>query len=148
MDFVERYLDAGAKAMITKYVNKWWEQKLVWRGIAFLTKHGADQKVDYVHAYELIFRAERSCPKRKLHLQDVLKRRDPRFLPLLRKMSTTEKWRAKYSRRKVSNKCIKAEVEAAITVLEALDGQPVSRPDGGVPPAPGMRAPPAAPPMK
>ena len=121
MDFVERYLDAGAKAMLTRFVNTWWERSTVWRAIAFLTKHSAEDKVDYPHAYELVFRHEVSCGKRKRHLQDVLTRKDPAFLPLMRKIAATPIWGPKHSRRRVANKCIEAEAKAAITVLEAMD---------------------------
>ncbi len=133
MDFVERYLDAGAKTMLTRYANTWWERKNVWRAIAFLTKLNAADKVNYPHAYELVFRHEPSCAKRKQHLQDVLRRKDPAFLPLMRMIVATPVWNAKYSRRKVLNQCIDAEAKAAVTVLEALDTEgkypePVARP--------------------
>ncbi len=121
MDFVERYLDAGAKTMLTRFTNTWWERKTVWRAIAFLTKHNAADQVNYPHAYELVFRHETSCAKRKQHMKDVLSRKDPSFLPLMRKIVATPLWKAKYSRRGVANKCIEAEAKAAILVLEALD---------------------------
>ncbi len=121
MEFVERYLDAGAAKMLSKFANTWWERDLVWRAIEFLIRHNAASKVDFVHAYELVFRNERSCEKRKQYLQDVVKRRDPRFLPLLRKILKTRTWKQKYSRHWVQNGCIEAEVKAAITVLEGLE---------------------------
>jgi hypothetical protein len=121
MDFVERYLDAGAKKMLTRFVNHWWERKTVWRAIAFLTKHNAADGVNYPHAYELVFRHETSCAKRKQHLKDVVSRKDPSFLPLLRKIVATPLWRAKYSRRGVANKCIQKEAKKAIELLEPLD---------------------------
>jgi len=137
MDFVERYLDAGAKAMLTKFVNAWWERSTVWRAIAFLTKHNVAEGVDYPHAYELVFRHEASCGKRKQHLKDVLSRKDPAFLPLMRKIVATPAWGAKYSRRRVANKCIEAEAKAAITVLEAMDTDGRYRAlDAGVPQRP------------
>jgi tetratricopeptide (TPR) repeat protein len=122
MEFVERYLDAGAADMLTRFVNQWWERELVWRAIEFLIRKNAAQGVDYVHAYELVFRDEASCAKRKEYLQDVVKRRDPKFLPLLRKILATPRWRQKYSRTWVFNRCIRDEVKAAITVLEGLEG--------------------------
>jgi hypothetical protein len=127
MEFVERYLDAGAAGMLTKYTNTWWERELVWRTIEFLMRHNAAAKVDFVHAYELVFRHEKSCEKRKQFLQDVVKRRDPKFLPLLRKILKTSVWKQKYSRHWVRNACIENEVKAAITVLEGLDPAPMRR---------------------
>jgi hypothetical protein len=148
MDFVERYLDAGAKAMLTRFVNTWWERSTVWRAIAFLTKHSAADKVDYPHAYELVFRHEVSCSKRKRHLKDVLTRKDPSFLPLMRKIATTPIWGPKHSRRRVANKCIEPEAKAAVTVLEAIDTEGKYKAvDAGVSP-PGMKAKPAMKPKR
>ncbi|MFH2007323.1 MAG: serine/threonine-protein kinase [bacterium] len=131
MEFVERYLDAGAGEMLTQFVNKWWERPLVWQAITFLLKHNVAASVDFVHAYELLFRHERSCAKRIQYLKDLIARRDARFLPLLKTISTTKVWRAKYARHGVSNQCIEAEVKAAITVLEALRDQGSTPPTQG-----------------
>jgi hypothetical protein len=148
MEFVERYLDAGAKAMLTRFVNTWWEHSTVWRAIAFLTKHNAADQVDYPHAYELVLRHEASCARRKQHIKEVLARKDPAFLPLLRKIVDTPLWSARYSRKRVANKCIEAEAKAAITVLQALDPDGKYAPkDAGVP-APGMKAGPRKAPRK
>jgi len=148
MDFVERHLDAGAKAMLTRFVNEWWERTIVWRAIAFLTKHSAADQVDYPHAYELVFRHEISCSKRKRHLKDVLTRRDPSFLPLLRKIVSTPQWGPKHGRRRVANKCIAAEAQAAVTVLEAIDTEGKYRVvDAGITP-PTMGTTPRKAPMK
>ncbi|MDY0000045.1 MAG: serine/threonine-protein kinase [Polyangia bacterium] len=133
MEFVERYLDAGAAGMLTGYVNSWWERDLVWRVIEFLMRHNASDKVDFVHAYELVFRNEKSCDKRREYVQDIIKRKDPKFLPLLGQIMTTNAWKGKYSRYMVDNKCIRQEVQAAITLLEALQGEDMApRPSEGV----------------
>lgn len=133
MDFVERYLDEGAADMLKRYVNEWWEHDLVWRAIAVLLKHGVADGVDYVHAYDLAFRGERSCDKRKDYLKDIQKRQDPRFLPLLRDIVASNIFRVKHTKLVVDNRCIRSEAQAVIMALEVFEEpRPSPGPDAGV----------------
>jgi hypothetical protein len=136
IEFVERYFDASAQAMLTEFVNTWWEHGTVWRAAEHLQKLGVASGVDWVHVYELAFMSVPSCSKRKQYLQEVLQKKDRRFLPLLRKMQKKNAWKAKYSTHWVSNACLKDEVKAAIAELEALPKPPMS---GAMKPAAAMK---------
>jgi serine/threonine-protein kinase len=120
LEFVERYLDGTARAALTEFANTWWEHDTVWRTAEHLRRHGADQDVQWPHVYELAFRSVQSCAKRKQHLEAVVKRRDRRFLPLLKTMARTTVWKGKWSTHHVSNACLKTELAEAIAALEAL----------------------------
>jgi len=126
MAFVHRYLGVEAAPLVTRYVNTWWEAEQVWRGILFLLRFGRDQQVDYLYAYELLLRTDRSCYRRRTYLQDIVARRDPRFLGLMERVVATPGWRAPHTGHWIRNTCIQPAARAAVASLRTLPQRAVA----------------------
>jgi len=110
-------LGKPAVGMLTRYVNKWWEHDLVWQIIDLLKQHDAAGGIDWPHAYELRFRSVDSCELRKKYIQEIVVRKDPRFLPLLGKLYTDNSLKRPYSKKRLSNHCLHQDAADAIDSL-------------------------------
>jgi serine/threonine-protein kinase len=117
-------LGKRSRRLLRKWVNKWWEHDLVWRVVDTLAARGADEEVDYVHAYRVRFRGVRSCDTRKRYISEMVRRGDKAFIPLLKEIYEKASFRKPYSRRRIPNECIQ---DAAAEAIVKLGGTPPIR---------------------